>query len=854
MIRIKNLNKFFNKGRQNEIHVINDISLDLPEKGMVAIFGKSGCGKTTLLNVIGGLDNFSGGNLTIEEKNIRHNTDTIRNKYIGYIFQNYNLNKSESCFDNVADALRLCGLTDENEIEDRVMAALINVGMEKYSKRTPDTLSGGQQQRIAIARAIVKCPRIILADEPTGNLDEANTVMIMDLLKAIAKDHLVLLVTHESDLVDYYCDTVIKLDDGKIAEIKHNDSANGFAARDKNHIYLGELERTELSDGNAKIEYYGKKPEIPIELKIVNNGGKLYISIGTDKLQIIDEFSEIKLKEGTYEEKINERAKESNIDMSKLPPINGTRFGKLFSLKSSIKSGFTSNFKNQKKGKKLLRICMCLFAAVVVFVSSIFGSAFESIINSSNAYNHNTFYIYTPNEEVSNKLNNALHDDDNTGIDFVCLTNGYVSGDDEASFRVGSFETFEGSLYGSNVMTTNAVYLDASLAKDLKLIAGKKDGLKDNEILISSKAADNMIKKSTFGYIEERKDLIGLVSTNYIEGIQALRIAGIVESNEPVVYLPDVTMAKYVYSNVYTPSVALGTDHGFNVSDGETVLAIRVRYEDIDYPKEGDTITIQGKTLRVASVVEVVDEMIDEYDKKYWFDHMYMVSRNDYIALSKQIGKTHKSAVSDALMYTESEVIVDESGSVNLSDIDKVYYTVIHSNDPKKTSAWLEENFSGLEAPYSFYDPMITPNNVFWSIISSKIDNIISSLVTIGIVLVLMSICMYFIMRSSLMNRIKEIGIYRAIGVSKKNLTFKFFIESIVLATLSVFIGYLITSAFLYLATGMASMIADLFYYPVWLALAVLALLYAMSAFFGTLPIVTLLLKTPSQILSKYDI
>jgi ABC-type lipoprotein export system ATPase subunit len=241
MIKLQGLHKYFNKGRQNEIHVINDISLELPEKGMVAIFGKSGCGKTTLLNVIGGLDSFASGSLTIEGQDVRRNTDVIRNRYIGYIFQNYNLNKSETCFENVADALRLCGMTDADEIESRVMAALSNVGMDKYRSHTPDTLSGGQQQRIAIARAIVKNPRIILADEPTGNLDEANTVMIMDLLKQIARDHLVLLVTHEANLVDYYCDTVVELSDGCVVSVKKNTAANVFAARDKNDVYLGEL-------------------------------------------------------------------------------------------------------------------------------------------------------------------------------------------------------------------------------------------------------------------------------------------------------------------------------------------------------------------------------------------------------------------------------------------------------------------------------------------------------------------------------------------------------------------------------------------------------------------------------------
>ena len=156
MIRIDHLNKYFNKGKQNEIHVINDISLELPERGMVAVFGRSGCGKTTLLNVIGGLDRFSGGTLTVDGQNIREDTDTLRNREMGYIFQNYNLNKGESCYDNVADALRLLDFPEGWQMRERVEAALANVGMENFANRTPDTLSGGQQQRIAIARAIVK--------------------------------------------------------------------------------------------------------------------------------------------------------------------------------------------------------------------------------------------------------------------------------------------------------------------------------------------------------------------------------------------------------------------------------------------------------------------------------------------------------------------------------------------------------------------------------------------------------------------------------------------------------------------------------------------------------------------------
>ena len=1005
MIHIQGLHKFFNKGRPNEIHVINDVTLDLPEKGMVAIFGQSGCGKTTLLNVIGGLDKFAEGTLTVDYKNIRDNTDVIRNQYIGYIFQNYNLHKSESCFDNVADALRLCGMTDGAEIEARVMAALTNVGMEKYAKRTPDTLSGGQQQRIAIARAIVKNPRIILADEPTGNLDEANTVMIMDLLKAIAKDHLVLLVTHEANLVDFYCDTVIELQDGKVVGTKQNTAANGFAARDKNDIYLGELAQRRLCDESAEVEYYGDVPNEPIKLRIVNNGGKIYVQIGTQRVHVLDEFSEVKLREGVYEEKVNQNAVSEGIDMSGLPPIKGTRFGHLFSLRSSVRSGYVSNFKNRKKGKAVLRGCMCLFAAVIVLMSAIFGTAFGDIIDARNAYNHNVFYVYTPDAAVSKKLNEAVGQAE-TGIDYVRLIHDYPMGDETVHFRVGTFETFFQYDWESN-FNTNAVFLDVSLAEDLVPVAGKKDNLSKSDILITTKVADELLKKSTLGYVTEREDLIGLVSNMFSIDGQSPRIAGVVESDEPAIYLTEVAMAKYVRQYGSTSYTMLASDFGIEVDEGEAILAIRYENPNGEYPKVGDTIKIQGRDIKVAGIKEfygsyeewltandltktdeytffadmiredipetvngkeneafyqAVNEAmslrhfeyydyyyaeLDAYLRDYYFfeprfmelwlyvkkgievakyvwvpedyykaivykqrygsyptpdqlmeqygelpypyeatkEYMeaysyefysddtslyfnintYMVSEADYIAFSKQLGESHATAdpyiaemgYDEKYAVDKTDVIIGGDISVDV-DIMYVggllYYTVIHSSDPDKTLAWLSAEFSDLTGPNDYYKPLVPPDSIFERIIENNLEDIIASLITLAVMLVLMSLCMYFIMRSSLMNRIKEIGIYRAIGVSKKNLVFKFFIEAIVLATLTVLIGYLLTSGFMLLCLNMSSMIAEVFYYPAWLALADLIILYAISLFFGTLPILSLLRKTPSEILAKYDI
>ncbi|MBR7165156.1 MAG: ABC transporter permease, partial [Clostridia bacterium] len=149
---------------------------------------------------------------------------------------------------------------------------------------------------------------------------------------------------------------------------------------------------------------------------------------------------------------------------------------------------------------------------------------------------------------------------------------------------------------------------------------------------------------------------------------------------------------------------------------------------------------------------------------------------------------------------------------------------------------------------------ILTPTQVFREQIEDRLDSIVRNLITMLVILIMMSLCMYFIMRSSLMNRIKEVGIYRAIGVSKRNLIFRFLVEAALLTTLSVFLGYLFASGFLYAILQASSLVKEIFYYPLWMAGIVLILLYGISLFFGVLPILSLLKKTPSEILAKYDI
>ena len=223
MIRLNSLNKFYNKGRLNEVHAVNNIDMALPERGMIAFFGKSGCGKTTLLNMIGGLDEASSGSVTFDNERMSPNADEARNLNVGYIFQNYNLSSRMSVYENVALSLRLCGVTDEDEIEKRVMAALESVDMAKYRNRIPTALSGGQQQRVAIARAIVKNPALILADEPTGNLDSRSGKEVMRILHELHEEgRTVILITHDNGIAAE-AQRVIRIQDGKIVEDYKNE-------------------------------------------------------------------------------------------------------------------------------------------------------------------------------------------------------------------------------------------------------------------------------------------------------------------------------------------------------------------------------------------------------------------------------------------------------------------------------------------------------------------------------------------------------------------------------------------------------------------------------------------------------
>ena len=240
-MKVINLYKTYPIKKGEKVHALKGVSFDLPDTGMVAILGKSGCGKSTLLNILGGLDRFDSGDVECFGKSLkslsRKELDDYRNSCVGFVFQEYHLIPELYVGDNIALALQLQGQTDA---EEKIAAVLKQVDLEGYENRKIEELSGGQKQRVAIARALVKDPKIIFADEPTGALDSHTGERILQILKGIAQERLVVLVTHDREFAEKYGDRVIELEDGLVI----GDTAEAYQSKES--VQAMELRKSKM--------------------------------------------------------------------------------------------------------------------------------------------------------------------------------------------------------------------------------------------------------------------------------------------------------------------------------------------------------------------------------------------------------------------------------------------------------------------------------------------------------------------------------------------------------------------------------------------------------------------------------
>ena len=261
MLEVRNLVKKYKiskKSKTQTVTALNNVSITFPEKGLIFLLGKSGSGKSTLLNAIGGLDTFDSGEIIIKGKSSKEFTqsdfDSYRNTFIGFIFQEYNVLEEFSVAKNLSLAIELQGKPASKEQVDQLLEM---VEMTEYAKRKPNQLSGGQKQRVAIARALIKNPEIIMADEPTGALDSNTGKQVMETLKKLSEEKLVIIVSHDREFAEIYGDRIIELKDGKIIrdvtkkEVEPVKTESGISIIDDDVIHIKKGQKFTQEDINT---------------------------------------------------------------------------------------------------------------------------------------------------------------------------------------------------------------------------------------------------------------------------------------------------------------------------------------------------------------------------------------------------------------------------------------------------------------------------------------------------------------------------------------------------------------------------------------------------------------------------
>lgn len=409
MIRIEKVNKYFNRKKANEIHVVDNTSLELPDIGIVTLLGASGSGKTTLLNVIGGLDKINSGKIFVDGEKITKRfsgkIDSIRNAKIGYVFQNFNLIDDESVFDNVAIALKMIGIRNKEVIRKRVNYCLEAVGIYQFRFKKASDLSGGQRQRVAIARAIVKNPQIIIADEPTGNLDSSNTLEIMNLIKKLSGERLVLLVTHEEELAGFYSDRIIRIRNGKVESDNENDNTGKLNYQLDNRIYLHDMPvQSSIQSRGLELNLFSDR-ELNGRINIAVRGGNLFIDT-KNKFSIIDETGNIELIEGNYTELDKSIFESSAFNYSAfLPKKHKVKYKPIYTLLNSTGKGL-KNIRNYRFLRKLLLLGFVISAFFAFYaVSNIIG---VKTVKKDSYMASNPHYITLSNPKKNDKIAGKL--------------------------------------------------------------------------------------------------------------------------------------------------------------------------------------------------------------------------------------------------------------------------------------------------------------------------------------------------------------------------------------------------------------------------------------------------------------
>lgn len=800
MIRIDKINKYFYKNKKNQLHVINNTSLELPDRGLVTLLGPSGSGKTTLLNVIGGLDDFNSGSFNINGSEITkrnyHKMDKIRNLSIGYIFQDYKLIDDMNVFDNVAISLKMCGIKDKSTIKERVDYVLGVLDLYRYRKRPASTLSGGERQRVGIARAIAKNPDIVICDEPTGNLDSKNSVEIMNIIKYISKERLVILVTHEVELAKFYADRIIELEDGKIINDYKNEDTKDLDYSMDNKIYLKDMQdHQKFKKDGIEINYYSDDVK-DIKINLVVRDGNIYIETENVKgVEVINESSAHELVDDHYK-KMDKSIYEKY--QFKMGEFKNKKYSSVYNMFSMLKYGW-SRIKTSSKLKKIYILCVAISAALVMYsMSSIFGI---TNIHEEDYLNTDKSYVLVDVKKNGIKAYEEIMKNDD--VNYVLPIKSII--DVKVPFD------YYYQVNGEMTILNSIVVSSINNIKEFDLIAGHMPQNK-NEIVVDKMLYEKNKAHSYFGLIGVLKyeDLLG----KYIilDNDEKYYITGITDSKAAIIYTHNSELMKYIrYSNGY--------DEGGN--ELNQVVSPNLYNEEIKI--ESGKLPIENLDIMLPS------SMKGQYNIGDSFDDIKIDDKK-----TKVVGFYDLDDIDD--------YILSDTGLFNLFLSNSDFLTVSTTDK--------EEFINNMASKYTFKDLEKENKKIYMLERNSTVQSI---LLTSAIFLAVTLGLVYMMVRASFLSRIKEVGILRAIGIKKSDI-YRMFAGEIVLITL---IGGGIGSIGMYYilkALSNVSMFSVKILINPAIGVFSFMVLFLFHLAVGLLPVYFTIRKTPASILSRKDV
>ena len=855
MIELKHINKTYDK----KVSVLNDINLTLPDVGLISIVGESGSGKTTLLHILGGLDKYDGEVFYNGVKYNSHQLDIYRQDGIGIIFQNYLLFENLTVYDNLAICLKIIGITDKEEVDKRITYVLNQVGMFKMRKKLAKNLSGGQQQRISIARALIKETKVLLADEPTGNLDRKNTIEIMNILKKISKTTLVVLVTHNKEMANLYSDSIVGIVDGKISDNQLDVSTHHLKDYQDDIIYLEDFSKNTIDANQISLEIYGDNT--PINLKLIFKDGRIFIA--SDKELNVININNVK-----------EEREEFDFDKMSHTDYDSSWYNNVKKRQSIVnfKQALINFFKPNSLKFKVYNFFFFMLGIILAICIANFYSAIY-IDKSDFIYLDNSYSIYSNKEDTFKKFSNY------DSIPGVTKYTNYLTGTVQDYDRNGTY----------NIVTNREAYeTNLAFMSDLEeneLLAGNRD-----DLVISKGLAQIMYPKLEWNEIIGKT--INIAASGYAyTGV----ISGIASESGKEIFVID-----RIISNFITKSNSVVATYYYNILPIEdyTYEEVESVYPDTDlipcYILEGSKFTLGtyvGERMIATKIIQVED--LDPLynlatvfvDRQYvsllnkardYLDKngVYLKSVVDYkivegtditdensclapVNSGYRVGQSVKVSGSRNYWKVSGLYASNYEDSFNRILIDKTCLILSYcfnvdlgfeTEDILAVEQYLAEKHPSYYAEkiYDFeYDEMMEIN---------RNDIMIYGLVS-AILIAIYVVFIYFIMRSKVLSEQYDIAVYRCLGAKKDLFIKKYIIDIFVLTIFTSLIGYAITYLVINILNKLALMMVGEILIPIYglSVLLGLGIMVIINFVIGIIPILLNLRRSPASLIAKYD-